>query len=82
MSVRLHIDRLVLDGIDVRAGDRARIVAAIETELARLVGAGGVPRTSFAVPRVEAPPIALPSNARQLGHAIAKSVYASVGGGE
>ena len=30
MSVRLHIDRLVLDGLDVPAGSRGAIAGAVE----------------------------------------------------
>ncbi len=40
-SIRLHIDRLVLEGVNPR--DRRRIAAAVESEIARLIAAGGVP---------------------------------------
>jgi hypothetical protein len=47
MNVRLHIDRVVLDGIEVAAGDRPRLQAALETELTRLVAeAYGTPASS------------------------------------
>ena len=41
MNVRLHIERLVLDGFP--AGDRDRIAAALEVELTRLFAEQGVP---------------------------------------
>lgn len=42
MNVRLHIERLVLEGIAVTHADRTRLQAAIEGELQRLIGEGGV----------------------------------------
>lgn len=84
MNVRLHIDRLVLDGIDVSAADRPRLQAAIEQELTRLIGAGGIsPELAggVALPSVRAPQIALAPEAKpaQLGTAIAGAVYGGVG---
>jgi hypothetical protein len=89
MNVRLHIDRLVLDGIDLAgidiAADRPRLKAAIEQELARLIGAGGIsPELAggVALPSVRAQQIALAPDAKpaQLGAAIAGAVYGGVGG--
>jgi hypothetical protein len=85
MNVRLHIDRLVLDGIDVGAADRPQLQAAVERELARLIGAGGIaPELAggAALPSVRAPQIALAPDAKpaQLGTAIAGAVYGGVGG--
>jgi hypothetical protein len=84
MNVRLHIDRLVLDGLDVRAGDRPRIAAAVQAELARLVAAGGIsPELTggIALPSVRVPEIAIAPGAKpaQLGAAIAGAVYGGVG---
>lgn len=85
MSVRVHIDRLVLDGVHVRAADRPHLQAAIETELARLIAGGGLSpelAQGVAVPSVRAPQIALASDAKRLGTSIAGAVYGGVGGGE
>lgn len=41
MNVRLHIERLVLDGIPVAPDQRPHLQAAIEQELTRLLSAGG-----------------------------------------
>ena len=84
MSVRLHIDRLVLDGVNVRAADRPRLQTAIESELARLIATGGIApelANGVAVPSVRAPQIALPqkNDATQLGTSIAGAVYGGVG---
>ena len=85
MNVRLHIDRLVLDGIDVSGADRPHLQAAIEQELARLIGAGGIsPELAggVALPSVRAPQIALAQDAKpaQLGTSIAGAVFGGVGG--
>lgn len=83
MSVRIHIDRLVLDGVSVRAADRLRLQAAVEAELARLITSGGLApelAQGIAVPAVRAPQIALAPHAKpaQLGASIAGAVYGGV----
>jgi hypothetical protein len=85
MSVRVHIDRVVLDGISVSAAGRPHLRAAIESELARLIAAGGIsPELAggIAVPSVRAPEMSFAGNAEpaQIGRRIAHSVYAGVGG--
>lgn len=84
MNVRLHIERVVIDGIDVRSADRPALRAAIESELARLIGNGGIAPDlagGIAVPRVQAPGIDVAPDAKpaQLGNAIAGAVYGGVG---
>jgi hypothetical protein len=84
MSVRLHIDRVVLDGVTVRAADHARLAAAIEGELTRLIASGGLApelANGLAVPNVRAPQMTLAPNAKpaQLGASIASAVYCGVG---
>jgi hypothetical protein len=82
MNVRLHIERLVLEGLDVPHGGRAALQAAVEGELGRLIGEGGLAQlTGVAVPTVRAPQITAPvSDPASLGNAIASSVYRGVGG--
>ena len=79
MNVRLHIDRLVLDGVNVSAADRPRLQAAVEAELARLIEANGI---SPALASGVAPPITLAPKATpaQLGASIAGSLYGGIGG--
>jgi len=84
MSIRLHIERLVLDGLPVTAADAPRVKAALEAELTRLLAAGGLRAdlaAGGAVPSVQAPPI---SSARgvsstQLGTRIAQAVHGGIG---
>jgi hypothetical protein len=42
MKVRIHIERLVLEGLPVARGGSALLQAAVESELSRLVGEGGI----------------------------------------
>jgi hypothetical protein len=42
MTVRIHIDRLVLDGFALTAGQGRQVQAAVERELSRLVANAGV----------------------------------------
>lgn len=42
MNLRLDIGRLVLDGINLAAGDQAQLKAAVEKELARLMALRGL----------------------------------------
>jgi hypothetical protein len=85
MNVRLHIGRVVLDGIDVAAGDRPRLKAAIESELARLVAERGLSAElarggafpSLRTAGMTVTPNATPSH---LGVALAGAVADGVGG--
>lgn len=42
MNINLHIERMVLDGLQVSPRDRAQLQAAVEGELARLLGTDGL----------------------------------------
>jgi len=85
MTIDLHIERLVLEGIDVPFAQRPHVAAAIEAELALMIRNGGLdPRMSggIAVPALSAPPATLApdANPAQIGGAIATSLYGGLGG--
>lgn len=85
MSVRLHIERLILDGLDLRPGDRAQLQAAVETELARLLGEGALApglMEGGAVPALRGGPLQMPGKggAAGLGEGIAQAVFSGIGG--
>ena len=40
--IRVHIEQLILDGVHVAPGDAPKLQAAVEGELARLVGERGL----------------------------------------
>jgi hypothetical protein len=80
MNVRLHIERLVIEGIDVP--NRKALQAAVEGELGRLIGEGGLGANGLESERVvQAPMISVASNPHpaNLGRAIAGAVYGGVG---
>jgi hypothetical protein len=84
MNIRLHIERLVLDGLPVTPAQGPRVKAAIEAELGRLLSEGGVSHelvSGGTVPSVSAPAMRAPrgTSPAQLGTQIAQSVFAGVG---
>jgi hypothetical protein len=84
VNINLHIERLVLDGLTVAPGDGARIKAAVEAELSRLLTDGGIApglQGGIAVPSLRAGSIQMESGAKpqQLGAQIAGAVYRGIG---
>ena len=84
MDIKIDIERLILEGISLAAGQRAQLQAAVETELARLLAAGGVSpdlRSGGAVPSLRANPFRLSgdSSPSHLGKQIARAVYGGIG---
>jgi hypothetical protein len=87
MKIRLHIERVVLDGLPLERRDGPLIQGAVEKELARLLGMHGPGsqwKSSGAVPRVTAPGFQLDNETppRRLGRQIAGSIYRSIGGSQ
>jgi hypothetical protein len=79
MNVRLHIDRLVLEGLDVAHGGHGALQAAVESEISRLIGAQGISAGISNVPRVTAPSItARPTAPEKLGTDIGGAVYQGI----
>jgi hypothetical protein len=86
MSVHIHIERLILDGLPVTRSQAPLVQAAVESELARLVAQGGLaPDFSGggAMPYVQAGAMQVTSSndAAALGRQIAQSVYGGIGHG-
>jgi hypothetical protein len=82
VNVNLHLERLVLDGVDVSAGDGEAIGRAVALELERLLAAGSSPEVrDFSAPAVRAASLALPPGAGSgpIGAGIARSVYEQLG---
>jgi len=84
MNINLHIERLVLDGVNIAPGQRHLLQAGVETELTRMLMDGGL-APSFAqgsaLPRLSASGIQLTggNTPTQLGWQIAQSVYGGIG---
>jgi hypothetical protein len=84
MNINLHIERLILYGVDVPHSQRRLLQASVESELTRLFIKGGVPQhlaSGSALPHVPASPIHMvgDSDPVRLGRQIATSVYAGIG---
>jgi hypothetical protein len=79
MAIELHIEELVLHGFP--AGDRQRIAEAAQTELARLLAAGGLPKQDISLDRVNGGAFQVAANAKpqQAGRQIAQAVFRSLG---
>ncbi len=87
MNIKLHIERLVLDGVALAPGQRHVLQASIEAELTRLLSEGGIApqlHQGLTVPKLAVTGIELAAasgatNPTQLGQKIAASVYGGIG---
>lgn len=78
MSIQVHIERLVLEGLPPGHAHGAIIGAAAQAELARLLADAGAPGAVLrSEPRVSALPIVLaqPHDSRAVGKQIAGAVH-------
>jgi hypothetical protein len=77
MNVRLHIERLVVDGVSLGPGGGRRLQAAVEMELTRLLTEGGLGTavSSAAMPSLSVGAIPLDRNPARLGAGLARTVY-------
>jgi hypothetical protein len=84
LKINVQIEQLILDGISVAPHEHPELQAAVESELARLMSAGGLNRelaAGVALPSVNAAPMQLssPAGPVRLGQGIARSVYGGLG---
>jgi hypothetical protein len=83
MNISFHIERLVLDGIDISQRERPLLQMAVESELARLLVEGGLSRSlssGGAYPTLATAPIQLTDqHPAHLGQQIAQAVYGGIG---
>jgi hypothetical protein len=78
MTVRLHIERLVVEGFPLTGADGVSLGAALEAELtARLIGNEPASWSSLAVPTLGVEPIRLTPNAgpKQLGGLVGAALH-------
>lgn len=83
-SIRLHIERLVLDGFPLAAGAAARVQAVVEDGLSRRLAASGLAeefQTGGAVPfaRGGELPLAPGLSPANLGARLAQAIYSGIG---
>jgi hypothetical protein len=84
MTVHIHIERLVLDGMTMTAGESQRLQTAVQHELGRLVAIDGLDlgmKSGGAVPRTQGTHFNPPNGAstKVLGRHIAQSVHGGIG---
>lgn len=84
MNIRVNIERIVLDGIDVPRSQRPLLRATVGAELSRLLASTGlasVLMTKEAIPQVPTGTIQLTGNSdpSRLGKQIAQAVYGGIG---
>lgn len=77
-DIHLHIDELVLEG--VAAGERQAVAAVVQSELARLLGAGPVANITAGRARVDGGVINVRPGAppHQMGAAVAQAIYRGI----
>jgi hypothetical protein len=84
MKINLHIDRLVLEGLQVNSVQGPQIRAAIQQELIRLLAAHGLSeelREGASVPRIRAGTMQIESESKpaKLGTSIAQAIHEGLG---
>lgn len=83
MSINVHIERLILDGLSVSDAQGPIIGAALEKELARLLATGGLERSLQSAGAWASVPVRAvqltASKPAQLGQQIAAAVYGGIG---
>lgn len=81
MSVTLHIERLVIDGLPLGTHEGPLLQAAVEAEVRRLIAAEGATAFGAArrVPLVRTEPIAPQPGADRLGTQIGQAIVGGIG---
>lgn len=83
MNINLHIERLVLEGINVVPGERHLLQASVESELTRMLINGGLSPSLVKTinrPQLSTGDIQLTgNNAKQIGQQTAQSIYGGIG---
>lgn len=75
MTIRIHIDRLILEGLPIGHHEGPLVQAAVEAELAGLMGSAQLSLTGGAISQLGAPSIVLGGSFAHLGRDIARSLH-------
>jgi hypothetical protein len=84
MNVELRIERLVLEGLDVTAGSRREVRAAVQDSLTRLLRDGRLSdqiARGGAIGALRAADIQLGGGPAELGEEIGRALYRRIGDG-
>jgi hypothetical protein len=84
MNIKVHIERLILDGLPIEARQGALVKQAVEAELTRLLEENGLSerlQAGGAMPSLGASSIQVNAekNPAQIGQQIGQSVYGGIG---
>jgi hypothetical protein len=84
MNIRLHIERLVVDGFGMRRGDGNAVKLAVQNELQQLLSGDGLRHQlqqggALSQVRADRLQVGAKPSPRQLGTQIARSVYGGIG---
>ncbi|MBE9549530.1 MAG: hypothetical protein IMF09_09015 [Proteobacteria bacterium] len=83
MNINLHIERLVLDGVNIAPGERHLLRSSVTTELTRMLNNGGLAHNLIEgvdLPRLSTRGIQLNNTqSMELAQQIAQSVYGGIG---
>ena len=84
MNLRIHIERLVLDGLPLGPADGPVVQMAVEAELTRLLMQGGLSpeltaNTALPARAGAALPMQDGATPAEMGHGIARAVYGGIG---
>lgn len=84
MNINLHIERLVLDGVNVAPGQRHLLQTSIAAELTRILAEGGLSSDlaqGTNLSRLSGSSIQINESGKpaQLGQQIAQSIYGGIG---
>ncbi|WP_321416893.1 hypothetical protein [uncultured Desulfobacter sp.] len=84
MNINLHIERLVLDGLVLGPEQGAKVKAAVEVELSRMLQEGGIApgiQKGEELPSIRTKPLQVSGKAspHTLGSQIAQAVYGGIG---
>ncbi len=83
MNIRLHIERLVLDGVQIKANGAGNFQEAVQGRLGQLLAEHGLPpglSTRVSIPAIDAPSLTLGErlDGASLGTMVADSVHAGL----
>lgn len=80
MIIRLQLERVVIDGLDLTPGNAAQLRAALLAELTRLFTSRESSWTQRHTASTQAPPLPLPASndLAQFGREIARSLHATL----
>ncbi len=83
MDINLHIERLVLEGVDIASGQKDLLQASVTNELTRLFTSGGLASNIVGGASLKGVPTnniqVSDKTPQSLGQQIAQSVYGGIG---